>query len=82
MYCLLTWIKLSVKKTKTLKKILEKWKQILEKCFVSPEKWEPCVSEDKFIRKKHCGAWNSLQQSKMSKFLFFFASQRDFPKKF
>ena len=31
---------------KTLKKILETWKIILEKSgnFVSPEKWEPCLS--------------------------------------
>ena len=43
-YYLLKWIKFSVKKNKTLKKILEKWQKILEKSgnFVSPEKWEPC----------------------------------------
>ena len=37
MHYLLKWIKFSVKKTKHIKKILEKSGN-----FVSPEKWEPC----------------------------------------
>ena len=45
-YYLLNLIKFSVKKTIT-EKILENGKKILEKSgnFVSPEKWEPCLSE-------------------------------------
>ena len=47
-------------KNKTLKKILEKWKKMLEKSgnFVSPEKWEPCqpaVLEWQSTKSNHWG---------------------------
>ena len=45
MNCVLfaTMDQVSVKKKQEIKKLLEKWKKILEKSgnFVSPEKWEP-----------------------------------------
>ena len=48
-YYLPKWIKFSVKKKQNIKKILEKWKKVLEKSgnFVSPKKWEPCRGEVK-----------------------------------
>ena len=55
MYCLLKWIKFSVKKTKH-KKNTGKLEKILEKSgnFVIPEKWEPCTKLSvKFIW-AHC----------------------------
>ena len=43
MYYLVKLIRFSVKKKQNIKRILEKWKKILEKSgnFVNPEKWEP-----------------------------------------
>ena len=49
------------KENKTLKKILENWKKILEKSgnFVSPEKWEPWLNGKYSLGKKYLALYGS-----------------------